>query len=270
MVVGVLLTSALLMFGPSAPAQVATNAQIRVAHLSPDTPGVDVYVDGERAVSNMGFEVVTDYLSVPSGEHLLELRPTGAPADSEPVIAGSQTLDSGVAYTAAGVGSRAELQAAVFVDDLAAPPAGQAKVRFIHAAVAPPAIDVSFGDGGPTFASVAFSKATDYAAMPPGAHPVTLTDGSGTSLLSEPAVDFAAGITYTIAAVGGGDQPIRILPVVDARAADTEPQSGLATGAGGTADAARRGIGVALPLGVLAGAAAIVVVQLRRRSRVAG
>src|SRR5687768_16473172 len=78
----------------SASAQEAP-AQLRVAHLSPDTPGVDVYVDGAQAVGNMGYETVTDYLPVPPGEHLLELRPSGAAPTSAAVWSGSATLESG-------------------------------------------------------------------------------------------------------------------------------------------------------------------------------
>src|SRR5262245_26862585 len=77
----------------------ADKSLIRVAHLSPDTPGVDVYVDGQRALGNVGFNTVSDYKSVPPGPHRLELRPAGAAADSTPAIDVTVSLQGGDAYT---------------------------------------------------------------------------------------------------------------------------------------------------------------------------
>src|SRR5205807_5966150 len=45
----------LAMMTVPATAQTHATARLRVAHFSPDTPGVDVYLDGKRAVSNLGF-----------------------------------------------------------------------------------------------------------------------------------------------------------------------------------------------------------------------
>ena len=117
---------------------------MRVAHLSPDTPGVDVYVDGAQAVGNMGFETVTDYLPVPPGSHELALRPSGADPSSAPVWSGAATLESGKFYTAAGSGPRAQLEAHLFTDDMTTPAPGNANVRFLHAAVGTEAVDVTF------------------------------------------------------------------------------------------------------------------------------
>src|SRR4051812_48567152 len=216
--------------------QTTPDAQIRVAHLSPDTPGVDVYVDGTHAIDNVGFQTVSDYAQLPSGPHRLELRPSGASPTSQPVLAASQVLEAGRAYTAAGIGDRANLQGVVFLDDLTPPPAGQAKVRFIHAAVGTGNVDVLDSAGKTLFTDAAFGRASAYSAMPPGMYTLVLKNpANNEELLRSPQIEFGPGIIYSVAAIGGAGAPLRLLPIVDARAAADAPVGGLATGAGGTA-----------------------------------
>jgi hypothetical protein len=244
-------------------------AHVRVAHFSPDTPGVDVYVDGQQAVGNMGFETVTDYLAVPAGQHLFELRPSGADPTSAPVWSGSPTLESGAYYTAAGIGPRAELTAQLFTDSMSAPPPGQANARFINAAVDSPTVTVTFGGSPLVFDDAEFAQPTQYQAVAPGRYDVSVQDASGTALVGSQFIEFAAGVNYTVVAIGGGSTPLRLLPVVDARAAATPPAGGMATGAGGTAT--RPGSGDALAPRVAAAALLLVAMTAAatvwRRSR---
>jgi hypothetical protein len=250
--------------------QTSAAARVRVAHFSPDTPGVDVYLDGQRAAGNVGFRTVTNYLSVPGGEHQLALRPSGASPASPPVLTGAANLDGGKAYTVAGLGTRAQLHVGVFVDALQAPPAGKANVRFVHAVVGANAVNVAFNGNGTEFGDAKFGAATDYRPVTPGRYEVSLKDTTGATLLRATPVEFGAGLTYTLAALGGGNQPVRILPVVDQRAAAAAPAGGMATGGGGTAVRPHRSRAV-VPL-VLGFTAAVAVLGgglvWRRRRRV--
>lgn len=224
--------------GATRPAGAAADtALLRVAHLSPDTPGVDVWVDGRRALGNVGFRTVSNYLPVPAGKHLLELRPAGASASSPAALRAEATLVAGRAYTAAGLGSRATLAAGLFEDDLRAPPAGQAKVRVIDAAVGLKAVDVQDAQGGVSFSGVPFGTAASYRVTKPGTYSLRLSAAGAQTenTATTPAVEFAPGIVYTVAAVGGARQPLRLLTIVDARAAAQAPQGGVQTGGGGTA-----------------------------------
>jgi hypothetical protein len=269
LVSAVIVVAIAASFATSASAQEAP-AHVRVAHLSPDTPGVDVYVDGAQAVGNMGFETVTDYLDVPPGEHLFELRPSGAAPTSTPVWSGRVTLVSGTFYTAAGVGPRAQLTAKLFTDSMTVPPAGQANVRFIHAAVGAPAVDVAFAGSALAFNGATFATPTDYQAVAPGRYDVSLKDGSGTALVGSQFIAFSPGVTYTVAAIGGDGTPLRLLPIVDARGAASPPAGGLATGAGGTAPRPHAGHDATLPIALAVLLLVIVgsVAALGRRARV--
>jgi hypothetical protein len=259
---------ALAPFATPASAQEAP-AHIRVAHFSPDTPGVDVYVDGSQAVGNMGFETVTDYLAVPAGEHLLELRPSGAAPTSAPVWSGKATLESGKYYTAAGLGPKAQLTAQLFTDDVGMPAAGTANVRFIHAAVGAPAVTVAFGGSPLAFSGAEFAKPTAYQSVAPGKYDVSLKDGSGVALVGSQFIEFSPGVNYTVVAIGGDGSALRLLPVVDARAVAAAPTGALATGAGGTAPRPHSGSDL-LPviLVVLLVGAIVASIAVSRRPRV--
>jgi hypothetical protein len=237
-VVGVVLAGALAATaGAAAPGAVPGTALVRVAHLSPDTAGVDVYVDGARALGNVNFETVSDYQSIPAGRHKLELRPAGAAATSDPVLATTQDLASQEAYTVAGVGTNARLRGKVFSDDLTSPAPGTAKVRAIHAAVDVPAVDITLVGAASIGTDIAFGTATPYAAVPPGRYQLQVTDhDDGSPVLTVPDLDVGPGIVYSVAAIGGtAGKPVQVLPLVDARGAEVLPAGAVHTGAGGTA-----------------------------------
>ena len=81
-------------------------AMVRLAHLAPDAPAVDVSVadSNETLFENVSFANSSDYQTVPGGDYTLEVRPAGAEDDSEPVATVDVTLDNGTAYTAFAVG----------------------------------------------------------------------------------------------------------------------------------------------------------------------
>src|SRR5674536_162347 len=107
---------------------------VRVAHLSPDAPSVDVYVNGAKTLSGVSYKTVSKYLSVPPGQYRFEVRPAGADVGSKAVIDASDTLAAGKAVTVAAVGALANIKGQVYNDDISAPASGKAKVRVVHAA----------------------------------------------------------------------------------------------------------------------------------------
>jgi hypothetical protein len=61
----------------------AGSTLVRVAHLSPDAPPVDVLVNGARVVSGAAFGDATGYLALPAGSARVQVVPAGA---STPVV----------------------------------------------------------------------------------------------------------------------------------------------------------------------------------------
>ena len=240
-VVAALAVGALVPSTPvSADAPAVADALVRVAHFSPDTAGVDVWVDGKRVLQNVGYDTVSDYVPLPSGDHEFALRPFGASASSKAVLSASAALAPHIAYTIAGVGLNRALRGQIFQDNLGAPPAGTAKVRVINAAVGTAPISVALA-GRATFGAVKFSTASRYVPVSPNTYAVRVS-ADGKTVLDVPKIVLGAGIIYSFAVIGGAGKPLQLVPVVDARAPAVTPVGPAGTGGGGTARVRVHGI----------------------------
>ena len=208
----------------------AAEARVRVAHASPDAPNVDVWLDGAVVLSDVPFEAVSDYLTVPAGEHMIQVSPTGA---TEPiVIEATVTLMADMDYTVAAVGLLADIEPLVLVDDNTLPPRARSRVRFVHAAPDAPAVDIAMADGGRVlFSNVAFKEASDYLTIGNYLYDLEVRiAGTETVVLSLPGVLLAGQHVYTIFAMGlaGGEPALRAVTTVDAMAEMEPPAEGTA------------------------------------------
>jgi LPXTG-motif cell wall-anchored protein len=194
---GLLLALALV---PAASAQ--GNALVRVVHASPDAPAVDVYVDGNKALSNVPFFTASDYLPLPAGEHRFQVTPTGQAADKA-VIDAQVTVEAGKAYTVAATGKVAEIKPTILADNLSAPVAGKAHVRVVHASADAPAVDIKVKGGAALISNLAFPKDSGYLPVDAGSYDLTVNvAGTDTVALDLPGVKLEAGKLYDIFAVG--------------------------------------------------------------------
>ncbi|WP_276273672.1 DUF4397 domain-containing protein [Haloarcula litorea] len=136
----------------------AGTARVRVAHLSPNAPSVDVLVDGSAVLEDVPFGATSDYLEVPAGERSVEITPTG---DRETtVFSGAVPVEADTDYTVAATGEVGDdadesFQPVVLEDDNSDPGGDTARVQLLHAAPDAPAVDVTAG-GNALFDGVAF------------------------------------------------------------------------------------------------------------------
>lgn len=191
-------------------------AQVRVAHLSPDAPEVDVRVNGNLVLESVPFTTVSGYLELPGGEYQFEVTPAGA---TEPVVIDAVvTVEDNQSYTIAATGSLAaeDLQPVVLVDDREADPA-QARVRFVHTSPDAPAVDVAVAGGPVLFENVSFRESTDVVSVDPGTYDLEVRlAGTDTVALEVPGVTLVAGVNITVFAVGfASDGTLAALPVED-------------------------------------------------------
>ena len=199
MVAGMVLMT--LGFAMPAAAQ-ANMARVRVIHVSPDAPAVDVFVDGQAALQNVAFPAISDYLMVPAGAHRVAVAPAGQ-GEGAAVITANPTLEGGNAYTVAAVGLVANIRGEIYNDNLAAPAAGKAHVRVIHASPDAPAVDVKVS-GGPTLISnLAFPNASDYLPVDAGSYNLEVTPaGASDVVINLPNTALSTGVIYDVVAVG--------------------------------------------------------------------
>ncbi|HEV2128528.1 MAG TPA: DUF4397 domain-containing protein, partial [Thermomicrobiales bacterium] len=70
------------------------DAAVNVVHTSPDTPAVDVYLDGEQALTGLAFGEYSGWLALPAGEHQIQVTAEGAELDAA-VIDTTVTVEEG-------------------------------------------------------------------------------------------------------------------------------------------------------------------------------
>ncbi|HEY3008985.1 MAG TPA: DUF4397 domain-containing protein [Micromonosporaceae bacterium] len=251
-VAAAVVAGGLALVAAPAAAGTASFGFVRLAHLSPDTPAVDVYLSSPTgAVKNQVFKavaygVVSPYLTLPVGVYEVAMRVANAPASSKPVLTTSVTVTARQAYTVAGVGRHAQLGLSIIKDDLTLPTADKAKVRVVQASVRAPVLAVSVADG-PTIADdVAFATTTPYREVDPGrwrliVRPVE--SGPQTQLTTS----LGAGNVYSVLVLDNKASGLTAKVLTDASRRGGLPSGGVETGAGGTQPAPR---GSALPLGV--------------------
>jgi hypothetical protein len=247
--------SALLLGIPAAATAFASSATsgtgwIRLAHLSPNTPPVDVYLysfgnsNAEIILRHVAYGTVSQYETVSAGDYSVAMRAAGASPTSAPVLSTGVDILAGHAYTVAGLGPESGLRLQVLDDALTTPP-GQALVRVIQASLKDQEVKVTFGST--VLASqLAFGSVTSYQAVSPGTQTVAVTAGGGDASSS---VTLAAGTVHTLVVLDGANG-LEIDNLTDAAGSGEPPLGGASTGFGGTA---AHGPGSALPwLGLIA------------------
>jgi Domain of unknown function (DUF4397) len=200
--VGLVLLVALALAAPAF-AQGGEDAQVRVAHLSPDAPNVDVYVNGEPVLTDIPYTTVSSYLSLPAGTQQVTVYAAGD--TTSPVIDVPVELAAGGAYTIAAVGlvTDGSITAQVYQDDFRAPSAGNAKLRVIHASPDAGPVDVVPRGGEPLATDLAFPDDTPYAEVPAGTYTLDVNAaGTDQTVLTVPDAALASGGVYSAFAVG--------------------------------------------------------------------
>jgi hypothetical protein len=235
-----LLAASALLLGIPATTAFASSATtgtgwIRLAHLSPNTPAVDVYLysfDNSTAMivlHHVAYGTVSPYESVQAGDYSVAMRAAGASATSQPVLSTSVTVAAGHAYTVAGMGPESGLRLQVLDDKLTAAP-GQAEVRVIQASLKQQVVTVTLGST--TLASgLKFASVSAYQPVSPGTQSVTVSAG-GTDANSS--VTLAAGTVHTLVVLDGASG-LEVVNLEDASGSGQPPLGGVQTGFGGTA-----------------------------------
>ena len=236
-----LAASALLLGIPAAATAFASSATtgtgwIRLAHLSPNTPAVDVYLysfDDSNAMivlHHVAYGTVSPYESVQAGDYSVAMRSAGASATSQPVLSTSVTIAAGHAYTVAGMGPESGLRLQVMDDDLTTP-SGQALVRVIQASLKDQVVKVTLGSTV-LASSLKFANVSAYQPVAPGIETVAVTPASGGDANSS--VTFAAGTVHTLVVLDGANG-LEVVNLEDASGSGKPPLGGVSTGFGGTA-----------------------------------
>ena len=225
------------LVGPAASAAQAKSHDgwLRLAHLSPNTPAVDVYLysfgdpKAKIVLKHVTYGTVSGYQAVPAGEYTVAMRGANAPAGSKPVLSTTVNVATGKTYTVAGMGPNSGLRLQILKDKLVTP-RGKALVRVIQASLQQHKVTVKTGSNV-LVSGLAFGHVTSYQTVAPGTWNVRVAGESGNATQS---INLAAGTIHTLVVL---DDPshLTIDNLVDAAGSRVLPAGAAATGFGGTA-----------------------------------
>ncbi|MCO6009851.1 class F sortase [Actinoallomurus purpureus] len=209
---------------------------LRLAHLSPDTPAVDVYLYAagrstpRLVLKHVGYGTLSPYQRLRSGAYTVAMRPADAAASSPPVLSASVRVHAREAYTVAGLGPYKGIRLRVLEDALTVP-AGRAALRVVQASLKRPAVRVT-ADGRTLAGDLRFPTVTAYRSIRAGATTVRVTGGTGAPVTAR--LTFPPGSVHTLVVLDGASGP-RLLDLRDAATPRRTPRGGVDTGLGGLA-----------------------------------
>ncbi|MGO8956049.1 MAG: DUF4397 domain-containing protein [Streptosporangiaceae bacterium] len=208
---------------------------IRLAHFSPNTPAVDVYLysfgnpTAEVVLKHVSYGDVSGYEQVAAGDYTVAMRLAGAKPSSKPVLSTAVDVAAGHSYTVAGMGPASGLRLVVIPDRLTTPP-GKALVRVIQASLQQDTVTVTAGKDA-LATHLRFGSVTSFQTVSPGTWVVKVKGSSETATAS---ISLAAGSIHTLVVL---DEPgkLAIDDLLDASGSKVAPAGAVQTGLGGTA-----------------------------------
>lgn len=180
----------------SAPA--AGSAKIRLFHLVPNGPPVDIRQAGNPTplVDNLTFSNASGYVELAAGSYDLEVTTTLFGSDVVAASIPDTELKAGRIYDVYAVGFLTSLRLESRIV------ATTSKVRLVHASPGAPNVDV-YIDGTKVVTNVPFFSASDYLEVTSGAHLIQVTPTGqpvGSAIITANPT-FELGKAYTIAAI---------------------------------------------------------------------
>lgn len=167
-----------------------------------DSTAVDYYLDRGSRINAQPilFSQRLPYFEIFSGQRL-----------SSAVLSGTNVIiqedqhvyNEGAFYSLFLTGTSDTAEFVQVEDNLTAPEAGKAKVRFAHMGPDAPAIDVAVKGGDVLFSNQAFKSTSPFSTVNPGSYTLEVRlAGTGTVVLEVPPISFGADSIYTVMARG--------------------------------------------------------------------
>lgn len=202
-----LLTGA--MFASSGCGGGGDKAQLRAMDATPQESEIDVSLDSNSFASNVAYGTASDYSSVGSGSHTLQIYPPGV---ATPYIDETISLTSGDKYTVLSANVLSSANALLLIDENSSPASNTAELRIVNASPAIGTVDVYIVSPGtdlstvsPTIGGLAFEAVSTYQSLTAStAYEVyfTLANQKAAQIDSGP-VTYSNGEVRTMVALNG-------------------------------------------------------------------
>ena len=176
---GLLSCLALFLVGCGSGSGSSTTAQLRILLASPDSPKVNVLVDGTSVAANLVYGNATPYISVQSGSRHVQVVPVSG---ASPIFDQTLSLAASANQTLLLTGPAASIHPIMLTDGGTTSVIGDGYVRVVNASATMGAADVYIVPAGnsivgvqPVTAGLAFDADTGYQVTAGGNYEVFMT-----------------------------------------------------------------------------------------------
>lgn len=197
------------------PTNPVAQGRVRVVHAISDVTAADILMDDATVKTDLAYKAADAYRARNVGDLEIKVRKANAAAN---LLTIDHDVEEDDDYSVIAYGSETTPKSIVLTDNNAAPAAGKAKVRVVHAADGEAAFDVyvvedeaDVATATPAASDISAGEASAYVTVDAETYFVVLTEvGEKDELLSIGNVDLTNGKIRTIVAVekAGGGGPI--------------------------------------------------------------
>lgn len=189
--------------------------QLRVLHLSPDAPFVDVEIDGAAALEDVAYRQGSGFLAQSQGPLTLKVL---AANTTTAVIDATLDLVTDTRYTVMAINQLSQIEPLVIEDDNVPPATGFSGLRVVHAAASVGLVDLYVTNPGanlnnqaPLLEDVPFRAVSDEIEVPAGDYRVRLTPANSQQTVYDSGlISLTSGVRYIAAA---SENPLGASPV---------------------------------------------------------
>jgi Domain of unknown function (DUF4397) len=206
--VGVILAAALVLAFAATPASGSGTTKVRAFHNSPDTPPVDIYVNGAKTLSNVSYGTLSGYLEVPKGTYNVKVKVAPSTASDPAALEADLRLGKRPTTIAAigsltGDGEPLQLKVLRDRDTISR---HLTRLRVAHTSPDAPAVDVQAKLAGRWYRVVRdleFGETSGYLLAPAGQYRLRIVAaGTNTVVKDLGKVRLKGSTSYTAWAVG--------------------------------------------------------------------
>ncbi len=179
---------------------------VRIFHASPDIGIVDVFMDGNKLLSNFQYGTVTAYTPVAAGMHTLQLAAIGTGVDAA-VLTQPFVLQAGTPYTVVALGTKVTgFSLHIFADNNQVA-SNLARVRVYHLSPGTGVVNVS-ARGNMLINGLPYAQASNYVNISPGSYifKVTSTQNDMSASVAAQLKPWTVTSIFAISALNNGSQ----------------------------------------------------------------
>ncbi|MBD3748800.1 MAG: DUF4397 domain-containing protein [Sphingobacteriales bacterium] len=198
----------------SSDSEISGNAYVRIVNSSESAPPQDFYLDSSKVNSSaVVYGQNTGYITTTSGNRKARFKTAGtATVNSSSNI----NINVGNHYTVYYTGGNSSSANFTTEDDVVAPAAGKAKVRFVHlSSAAASNVDLAIQGGLKIVSNLAYKTASAYQEVDAASSFQLFASGSSTAALTLSNLSLQAGKIYTIYFSGSTTATITYHVMVD-------------------------------------------------------